>query len=77
MIHKFGRKIVISTNFFMAGIFYLLVQICSDITTLTVFLFGVRTFITGVFNTIYIYTGEVWKMTTGEIISRLEIFIFS
>ncbi|ESO01017.1 hypothetical protein HELRODRAFT_82229 [Helobdella robusta] len=63
MVDKIGRRMTIASNFLIAGIFYLLVQICANVTLLTALMFGVRTFITGVFNTIYIYTGEVFPTT--------------
>lgn len=62
-VDYFGRRKVITFNFLVAGCFYMLVQICASTTVLTFLMFGVRTFITGVFSTIYIYTGEVFPTT--------------
>jgi hypothetical protein len=54
-----GRKWTLTCNFIMAGVFFLLVQICTSHALLTVFIFGVRTFASGIFNAVYIYTSEV------------------
>lgn len=58
-IDRIGRKASIGLNFVMAGIFYFLIQICTTTTILTLLIFGVRAFISGCFNVIYVYTGEV------------------
>lgn len=59
-IDRLGRKWSLGINYLGAGLFCLLVQICTDQTILlTVFFFGIRSCISGVFNVIYIYTVEV------------------
>ena len=59
-IDSLGRKWTLGLNFVGAGLFCFLAQICSSHTViLTVTLFGVRSFISGVFRIIYVYTSEV------------------
>ncbi|ELU05355.1 hypothetical protein CAPTEDRAFT_170750 [Capitella teleta] len=59
-IDWFGRRWTITINFLFTAFFFLLVQICTSRALLTVFIFGVRTFASGIFNTVYIYTSEVF-----------------
>lgn len=66
-IDLIGRRASMGLNFCLAGVFYLLIQICTTTTILTVFIFGVRAFISGCFNVIYIYTGEVFPTTIRSI----------
>ena len=55
-----GRKWTLGLDFVGAGVFCFLAQICNSHTLfLTVTLFGVRSFISGVFNVAYVYTSEV------------------
>jgi len=60
VIDSLGRKWALGLDFLGAGVMLILAQICSSHTVyLTISLFGVRSFISGVFNVIYIYTSEV------------------
>ena len=60
VIDSLGRKWALGLDFLGASICCFLAQICSSHTAyLTVTLFGVRAFISGVFNVTYIYTSEV------------------
>ena len=54
-----GRRWTIAINYIMSAVFFLLVQICSTKIVLTIFIFGVRAFTSGIFNAVYIYTSEV------------------
>ena len=54
-----GRRWTIAINYVMSAVFFLLVQICSTKLMLTIFIFGVRAFTSGIFNAVYIYTSEV------------------
>lgn len=62
-IDSLGRKWTLAINFMCAGVFFLLVQICTTRAWLTIFVFGVRAFASAIFNTIYIYTSEVYPTT--------------
>jgi len=60
MLDTLGRKWTLGLDFLGAAVFLFLAQICNSHTVfLTITLFGVRSFISGVFNTVYIYTSEV------------------
>ena len=60
IIDSLGRKWTLALDFLGASIFCFLAQICSSHTVyLTITLFGVRSFISGVFSVCYIYTSEV------------------
>ena len=54
-----GRRYTLMLNFLLSAVFFLLVQICATKVVLTMFIFGVRTFSSGIFNAVYIYTTEV------------------
>ena len=58
-IDTLGRRATLTIDFLFAGLFFLLIQICASRVWLTVFIFGVRAFTAGIFNTVYIYTSEV------------------
>jgi len=60
IIDSLGRKWTLGLDFIGAGVFCFLAQICNSRTVyLTITMFGVRSFISGVFNIAYLYTSEV------------------
>ena len=76
MLDTLGRKWTLGVDFLGAAVFLFLAQICNSHTVfLTITLFGVRSFISGVFNTVYIYTSEVCSFWTE--ISSIEPEQFS
>ncbi|KAI0229457.1 putative transporter SVOPL [Lamellibrachia satsuma] len=66
-IDSLGRKWTLTINFLLSGIFFLLVQICTTRAWLTVFIFAVRAFSSAIFNTVYIYTSEVYPTTMRSV----------
>ena len=58
-IDYLGRKRTLCLNFTITAVFFLLIQLCTGRFLLTMFIFGVRAFGSGIFNTVYIYTSEV------------------
>jgi len=66
IIDTLGRRWTLGIDFIGAGLFCFLAQICSSHTVyFTIALFGVRSFISGVFNVAYIYTSEVSSAPCG------------
>ena len=59
LIDLVGRRYTGAINFLGCSIFFLLIQIHVPQELLTVFIFSVRAFSTGIFNFVYIYTSEV------------------
>ena len=59
-----GRKITIATEFIACMIGFLLLFICASEIILTLLLFIIRAFATGVFQAIYVYTPEVYPTKT-------------
>ncbi|XP_073257422.1 synaptic vesicle 2-related protein-like isoform X1 [Porites lutea] len=60
MLEKLGRKKTMAIEFFLTSVCYFLLFICSGRTMMTVFIFGVRGFISGAFQGFYVYTPEVY-----------------
>ena len=60
IIEIIGRKFTIIVNFMMIMLGLCLLIICTSDALLTFFLFIVRAFCTGVFQTMYVYTPEVY-----------------
>lgn len=60
LIDLIGRRYTGAFNFLGCTIFFLLIQIHVSQVVLTVFIFMVRGFSTGIFNFVYIYTSEVY-----------------
>ena len=54
-----GRRYTGAINFLGCTVFFLLIQIHVSQGVLTIFIFMVRAFSTGIFNFVYIYTSEV------------------
>ena len=54
-----GRRYTLVIDYLMAGLFFLLIQLCVPRIVETLFMFGVRAFTAGIFNVVYIYTAEV------------------
>ncbi|CAH3108089.1 unnamed protein product [Pocillopora meandrina] len=59
-IEKLGRKKTMAVQFLLTAMCYFLLFICSGRTLMTVFIFGVRGFISGAFQGFYVYTPEVY-----------------
>lgn len=59
-IEKLGRKKTMAVQFFLTAVCYFLLFICSGRTMMTIFIFGVRGFISGAFQGFYVYTPEVY-----------------
>ena len=58
-----GRKLTMTSEFLLSGVFYLLLLVCAgtrDRIVKTVFLFVIRGCITGAFQAAYVYTPEVY-----------------
>ncbi|KAL5016323.1 hypothetical protein ScPMuIL_005912 [Solemya velum] len=63
LIDFIGRRWTGAINLFGCGVFFVLVQLPVSPSLLTFFIFMVRGFSSGVFNFVYIYTGEVYPTT--------------
>ena len=59
LVDGVGRRLTLAVDFIMAGVFFLLIQLCVPRLVETLFIFGVRGFSSGLFNIVYIYTLEV------------------
>lgn len=59
-IETLGRKKTMAVQFFLTALCYFLLFICSGRTMMTIFIFGVRGFISGAFQGFYVYTPEVY-----------------
>lgn len=59
MIDRVGRKWTGFINMLGSGVFFILMQICSETWVVTMVMFAARMFSTGFFNAVYIYTSEV------------------
>ncbi|CAH1800723.1 unnamed protein product [Owenia fusiformis] len=55
-----GRKRCISISLFCASILFFCILICTPPIGTTIFIFGIRGFATSLFNSVYIYTTEVY-----------------
>lgn len=60
LIDRVGRRYTGCINFLGCAIFFLLLQLDVSQAVLTLFIFLVRGFSTGIFNFVYIYTSEVY-----------------
>ncbi|XP_013412719.1 putative transporter SVOPL [Lingula anatina] len=58
-----GRQKTLAVSLVGTGVFFLLIQLCVSRGVLTFFLFGARALSSAVFNTVYIYTTEVYPTT--------------
>ena len=61
-IDTLGRRWTLTIDYLLACLFFLLLQVCTGRTGLTIIIFGIRAATAGIFNTIYIYTTEVSKL---------------
>uniref|UniRef100_A0A8C5SKJ7 SVOP like n=1 Tax=Laticauda laticaudata TaxID=8630 RepID=A0A8C5SKJ7_LATLA len=62
-INFLGRRVSLTITMGCTAVFFLLLNICTTITGLIGFLFMLRAFVAANFNTIYIYTAEVYPTT--------------
>ncbi|ETE57858.1 putative transporter SVOPL, partial [Ophiophagus hannah] len=62
-INFLGRRVSLTVTMGCTAVFFLLLNICTTITGLIGFLFMLRAFVAANFNTIYIYTAEVYPTT--------------
>lgn len=60
MLNLFGRKISLTVLQLLAGIFFMLLNICTTMFGFTVLLFLLRSLVSMNFNVVYIYTAEVY-----------------
>ena len=63
LLETIGRKLAMTTVFLLCGVFYLLLLICTgqnDYILKTVLLFGIRSCVSGIIQSAYIYTAEVY-----------------
>ncbi|KAL8559889.1 hypothetical protein ACOMHN_016935 [Nucella lapillus] len=65
LLERIGRKYTMAVQFGGFVIFVMLVNLCSSRALLTVFLFSARSFISGAFQGVYIYTPEVLLKTSS------------
>ncbi|KAK9400044.1 putative transporter SVOPL [Crotalus adamanteus] len=66
-INFLGRRVSLTITMGCTAVFFLLLNICTTITGLIGFLFMLRAFVAANFNTIYIYTAEVYPTTMRAI----------
>jgi len=78
LVEFFGRKKSIAIEFFLFGLFAFLVSICMPRGLVTLTLFTSRAFVVAAFQTVYVYTCEIYPTTiralglgSGSGISRL------
>lgn len=62
-INLIGRRLSLTITMFLTGVFYLLLNICTRSSGLIALLFVLRSLASANFNTIYIYTAEVYPTT--------------
>lgn len=67
IIDALGRKATMALGYFCAGLFFGLLQICTSKNVITFFLFMIRAFAAGIFNTVYVYTSEVFPTTVRSV----------
>ena len=66
-VDTLGRRLTLCLDYGMAGLGFLLLNICTSRTGTTVFLFLIRASVSGVFNIVYIYTSEVYPTTVRSL----------
>ncbi|XP_075261107.1 synaptic vesicle 2-related protein-like isoform X2 [Convolutriloba macropyga] len=78
LVEMFGRKKSIAIEFFLFGLFAFLVSFCMPRAWVTFLLFTSRSFVVAAFQTVYVYTCEIYPTTiralglgSGSGISRL------
>jgi MFS family permease len=64
IIELLGRKITLAVEFLACMIGFLLLFICTSESVLTFFLFFIRACTSGLFQTVYVYTPEVYPTNT-------------
>ncbi|KAK7896725.1 hypothetical protein WMY93_022050 [Mugilogobius chulae] len=60
LLNLFGRKMSLTILQLMAGMFFLLINVCTTMFGFTVLLFLLRSLVSMNFNVVYIYTAEVY-----------------
>ena len=66
LIDLVGRRWTGAINLFGCGLFFVLLQLPVPKALLTIFMFLVRGFSSGMFNFVYIYTSEVRLLTVKQ-----------
>ncbi|XP_064392353.1 synaptic vesicle 2-related protein-like isoform X2 [Halichondria panicea] len=63
LVELIGRKLTMVAEFLLTMVGFLLLFVCGERILLTIFLFIIRAFATGVFQAIFVYTPEVYPTT--------------